>query len=104
MKQEVKGKEEHPQGNANFAAAGLAGQIGCLVPAIILASVLGGMWLDRTFDTGHTITLILVLVSLPVSIYLTFLMAMRTVREMNQYWQKLSSGKPVEDEEDKKID
>lgn len=67
----------------NLSAAGLAGQIGCLIPAIILGAVLGGLWLDRTFSSDHIFTLVLLLGSLPLSIYLTFVMAMRTVKQMN---------------------
>lgn len=75
------------QSGANLAAAGLAGQIGCVIPVIIIVSVLGGVWLDRVFNTGHVITLLLVLASLPLSIYLTFRMAMRAVKEINHSLQ-----------------
>lgn len=85
--------------NANMAAAGLAGQIGCVVPVIILASVLGGLWLDRTFNTDKLFTLILVLGSLPVSIYLTFRLALRAVKEINQSLQPPKPKTTVDDEE-----
>lgn len=86
---------------ANLAAAGLAGQIGCVVPVIILVSVLLGLWLDKTFQTGKIITLIMVLGSLPVSIYLTFRLAMRAVKEISQSIQppaSKNSDSPKEDE------
>lgn len=85
--------------SANLAAAGLAGQIGCVVPVIILVSVLLGLWLDRTFGTGRLITLIMVLGSLPVSIYLTFRLAMRAVSEMNRSLPT-PSGRPSPPEEE----
>ena len=87
--------------SANLAAAGLAGQIGCVVPGIILASVVLGLWLDKAFDTGKLITLIMVLGSLPVSIYLTFRLAMRAVKEINQSMPPISSQKtnPSKEEE-----
>lgn len=84
-----------------MAAAGLAGQIGCVIPVIILGSVLLGLWLDKTFETGKLITLIAVLGSLPVSIYLTFRLAMRAVKEINPVMQPPASSKqnpPKEDE------
>ncbi|MBN2386162.1 MAG: AtpZ/AtpI family protein [Anaerolineales bacterium] len=84
MSQPEKDPKTRLPGNANLAAAGLAGQIGCVVPVIILASVLAGLWLDELFATGKLITLIFVLGSLPVSIYLTFRLAMRAVKEINQ--------------------
>lgn len=88
------------QRSANLAAAGLAGQIGCVVPVIILASVLLGLWLDKIFATGKIITLILVLGSLPVSIYLTFRMAMRAVKEINQSMQPPVAADKHPSEED----
>lgn len=96
--------EKDPKGplqtNVNFSAAGLAGQIGCVVPAIILAAVLGGLWLDKTFDTNRIFTLILLLASLPLSIYLTFALAMRTVKSMNANLKPPATAKPSQPKED----
>ena len=89
---------------ANLAAAGLAGQIGCVVPIIILGSVLLGLWLDKTLNTGKVITLIMVLGSLPVSIFLTFRLAMRAVKEINQSMQPPASTKPDSPKEDETSD
>lgn len=99
-------KDQRYQGmrSANLAAAGLAGQIGCVVPVIILASVLLGLWLDKTFETGKVITLIMVLGSLPVTIFLTFRLALRAVNEINQSIQPPSSQKTNSPEEDETSD
>ncbi|MCA2000639.1 MAG: AtpZ/AtpI family protein, partial [Chloroflexi bacterium] len=35
------------------------GQVGCLTLAVVMASVLGGLWLDKTFDTKPVFTLAL---------------------------------------------
>lgn len=101
MSEPGKGKKSPNLRGANLAAAGLAGQIGCVVPVIILGSVLLGLWLDKTFNTGKVITLIMVLGSLPVSIFLTFRLAMRAVKEINQSMQpptSTGSKSPQEDE------
>jgi F0F1-type ATP synthase assembly protein I len=90
--------------SANMAAAGLAGQIGLVVPGIILVSVVVGLWLDKTFNTGKLITLIMVLGSLPASIYLTFRMAMRAVKEINQTMPPISSQKTNPSKEDETSD
>lgn len=92
------------QRSANLAAAGLAGQIGCVIPVIILGSVLLGLWLDKIFETDKVITLIMVLGSLPVSIYLTFRLAMRAVKDINQSMQPPASSKPNPPKEDEKSD
>jgi hypothetical protein len=104
MSEPEKDPKNQVQRSANLAAAGLAGQIGCVVPAIILGSVLLGLWLDKTFETGKVITLIMVLGSLPVSIYLTFRLAMRAVKEINQSMQPPASSKPNPPKEDEKSD
>jgi hypothetical protein len=104
MSEPEKDQKTQMQRSANLAAAGLAGQIGCVVPVIILASVLLGLWLDKTFETGKIITLILVLGSLPVSIYLTFRLAMRAVKEINQSMQPPASSKPNPPKEDETSD
>jgi F0F1-type ATP synthase assembly protein I len=100
MNEPEKEQKQQTQRSANLAAAGLAGQIGCVVPVIILGSVLLGLFLDKTFETGKLITLILVLASLPVSIYLTFRLAMRAVTEINKSIPTASSksNSPKEDE------
>lgn len=100
MNQPEKDQKTHFSSSANLAAAGLAGQIGCVVPVIILASVLGGLWLDRTFQTDKIFTLVLVLASLPVSIYLTFRLALRAVKEINRSMQPPSSTIPDDTKED----
>jgi len=100
MSQPEKDQKYRLQSNANLSAAGLAGQIGCVVPVIILLSVLGGSWLDRTFHTEHVFTLLLLLASLPLSIYLIFQMAMRAVKSINQSLKPPTSDKSVRPKED----
>ncbi len=100
MSEPEKDQKYQLQRSANLAAAGLAGQIGCVIPVIILGSVLLGLWLDKMFDTGKLITLIAVLGSLPVSIYLTFRLAMRAVKDINRSMPQpaTKSNPPKEDE------
>lgn len=104
MSEPEKDPKTQVQRSANLAAAGLAGQIGCVVPAIILASVLLGLWLDKTFETGKVITLIMVLGSLPVTIFLTFRLALRAVNEINRTIQPPSMQKPNPPKEDETSD
>ncbi len=85
--------------STNLTAMSLAGQIGCVVPVIILAAVLGGLWLDRHLGTGRWITLGLLLASLPLSILVTFRLALRTAQELNRSLQPPLSGKSVRQDE-----
>ena len=100
MNQPEKDSKYRFQANANLSAMGLAGQIGCVIPIIILLAVLGGVWLDRTLETKPIFTLFFLLASLPLTIYLTFHMAMRAVKDINQSLQPPVSNKPASPEED----
>jgi uncharacterized membrane protein len=46
------------------------GQVGCLTLAVVMASVLGGLWLDRTLDTKPVFTLTLLFAGIPLSVLL----------------------------------
>ncbi len=52
----------------NLTLAGAAGQVGCVTLVIIIAAVLGGLWLDARFQTRPIFTLILLIASIPVSL------------------------------------
>ena len=61
----------------------VGGEIGCVTLAIVLAAVLGGLWLDRLLGTKPVITIFLVFGSAPLSLVLTYWLAMRAVRDIN---------------------
>ncbi|NPV75837.1 MAG: AtpZ/AtpI family protein [Anaerolineae bacterium] len=53
----------------NVTLAIVAGQVGFLTLVIVLAAVLGGLWLDNRFQTRPIITLILLIASIPISVF-----------------------------------
>jgi len=53
-----------------LALAGLLGQVGCVTLIVIFAALGIGLWLDSQLDSRPIFTLILVLGSVPVTIYL----------------------------------
>jgi MFS-type transporter involved in bile tolerance (Atg22 family) len=55
----------------NMALLGVVG-VGCLTVLVIGAAILAGLWLDNQFQTKPFITIILVLASVPVTLYLIF--------------------------------
>ncbi|MBN1149249.1 MAG: AtpZ/AtpI family protein [Anaerolineales bacterium] len=61
----------------------VGGEIGCVTLVIVLASVLGGLWLDRLLGTKPVLTIFFVFGSAPLSLALTYWLAMRAVRDMN---------------------
>lgn len=61
----------------------LGGEIGCLTLLIVLGAVFGGLWLDRTIGTEKPIiTIILVLISAPLALTLTYYRAMQAVKDI----------------------
>ncbi|MCC6146341.1 MAG: AtpZ/AtpI family protein [Anaerolineaceae bacterium] len=54
--------------NTNLTIAILVGQVGFLTLFIVLAAVLGGLWLDNRFQTRPIITIVLLVVSIPISV------------------------------------
>ena len=62
----------------------MIGQVGCLTLMIILASVFGGLWLDRTFGTKPVFTLALLFAGIPVSLVVMLLLARRTLARLKE--------------------
>ena len=55
-----------------ITVAGVLGQVGCLTLAIIAVAIFAGLWLDSQFDTKPIFVLVLVLASIPLTLYLMF--------------------------------
>lgn len=60
----------------------MIGQVGCLTLVIILASVFGGLWLDKMFNTKPVFTLALLLAGIPVSVWVMLVVARRTLARL----------------------
>ena len=66
----------------------LIGQMGCLTLVIILASVFGGLWLDKMFDTKPVFTLALLFAGIPVSVLLMLNVGRKTLARMKENLEK----------------
>ena len=55
-----------------MALLGVIGQVGCLTLVIILVALVAGLWLDNQFQTRPMFTIILIIVSMPITIFLMF--------------------------------
>lgn len=75
-------KTDQKQRVFNVVLAVLAAQVGCLTLVIILASVLGGLWLDSRLDTKPVMTLVLLVASIPVSVVTMLIVVRKTVSKM----------------------
>jgi F0F1-type ATP synthase assembly protein I len=54
-------------------------QSGCLVVAMVLVAVVAGIWLDRVLGTRPVLTLLLVLGSVPVTLFVLFRIATQAI-------------------------
>ena len=56
----------------NLTMAAVAGQVGCLTLVIIFGALIGGLWLDRSFATKPLFTILFMVASMPVTLYVMF--------------------------------
>jgi F0F1-type ATP synthase assembly protein I len=72
MSQPENRKKNNFQYAMNMTMASIAGQVGCLTLAIIFAALFAGLWLDRYLDTRPLFTIVILLGSVPVTLFLMF--------------------------------
>jgi magnesium-transporting ATPase (P-type) len=72
----------HLQYVLNLGLAALAGQVGFVTLAIVLAAVLGGLWLDRQLGTKLLFTILFAVGSGPLSLFITFRLAMNAISKI----------------------
>ena len=77
----------------NTILATVVGQVGCLTPVIILGALFAGLWLDRQFETKPLFTIIFIVGSAPVSVFVLY----RIVRTATA---KLKTDNQVENSEE----
>ena len=53
----------------NLTLAAMVGQVGCLTSVIVLAALFGGLWLDSRFSTKPMITIVLIVISVPITLF-----------------------------------
>jgi F0F1-type ATP synthase assembly protein I len=66
----------------------LVGQVGCLTLVIVLASVFGGLWLDKVFNTKPVFTLALLFAGIPVSVLVMLNVGRKTLARMKEKLEK----------------
>ena len=64
--------ENRSKDRFNTLLVGVVGQVGCLTPVIILVALFAGLWLDRQFETKPLFTVLFILGSAPVSIFVLY--------------------------------
>jgi hypothetical protein len=69
--------------SASMPVIALGGQIGCVTLVVVLVAAFGGIWLDRLLGTKPLLTILLVLGAAPLSLFITYLMAVRAINKVN---------------------
>jgi F0F1-type ATP synthase assembly protein I len=72
MSQPEKQEKDRFQYAMNLTLASIAGQVGCLTLVIIFVALFAGLWLDRYLDTKPLFTIVLLIGSVPVTLFLMF--------------------------------
>ena len=80
--------EQKGRGILNTLLIVMVGQVGCITLIIILASVFGGLWLDRTFGTKPVFTLALLFAGVPVSVFVMMVVARKTLARLKEQAEK----------------
>jgi uncharacterized membrane protein YcfT len=68
---------------ASLPVIALGGQIGCVTVIVVLVAAFGGIWLDQLLGTKPVLTILLVLGAAPLSLYITYVMAVRAINKVN---------------------
>ena len=80
--------------------AGVVGQVGCLTLVIIAVALAAGLWLDSQFGTKPILTLVLLLASVPVTLFLMFRIVLSLAPKINLTAEELTKGTQQEPQEE----
>ena len=64
--------ENRSNNRFNTILTSVVGQVGCLTPVIILGALFAGLWLDRQFETKPLFTILFIIGSAPVSVFVLY--------------------------------
>ena len=80
----------------NLTLAAVTGQVGCLTVIIILVAFFAGRWLDNQFNSDALFTVILMVASVPVTLFVMFWV----VRSITSRFAKPSEVKNSKEDEE----
>lgn len=80
----------------SLALAQIVGGAGCVTLVLILVSLVAGLWLDGVFHTRPMFTLLLVLGSIPITMFLMARIALSGTRQLQGAPKPPAEGKDGE--------
>ena len=85
MRKDRSGDDSEPRdAGMPLALAGLLGSVGCVTLVVIFVALGIGLWLDLQFETRPLFTVILVLASIPVTIFLMVRIVLGGMERINR--------------------
>jgi F0F1-type ATP synthase assembly protein I len=81
----------------NLTLASVAGQVGCLTLVIIFVALFAGLWLDRYLDTKPLFTIVFLIGSVPVTLFLMFRVVKAATSRIKPVEKNTKSETPQED-------
>lgn len=82
----------------NLTLAAVAGQVGCLTLVIILAALIAGLWLDARFATKPMFTIILMIASVPVTLFLMFWVVRKATSKLSSNNTEKTEEIPIQED------
>jgi F0F1-type ATP synthase assembly protein I len=84
----------------NLALAGMVSQIGCITVVIVVGALLAGLTLDAWLGTKPILTVAMLLLSIPVSMYSLIRVALATAAQFQISDKQQTSNNKLQDEQD----
>ena len=88
-----------PQIVAGLALASVVSQVGCVTIAVVLGALVVGLGLDRFFETKPLFTILFLLGSIPISLYLLVRIALSAVAHLNPPPVQKTEAKGITEED-----
>ncbi|HKZ69648.1 MAG TPA: AtpZ/AtpI family protein [Anaerolineales bacterium] len=82
MAQNEKPKQDKMQYALNMGLAGLAGTVGVFTLGIVVVALVAGIFLDRQLNTKPLFTILILLGSMPISLYVMFRLALGAIAKI----------------------
>ncbi|MCD6400563.1 MAG: AtpZ/AtpI family protein [Anaerolineales bacterium] len=67
----------------NLTIAAVVSQVGCITLIIIIAMLIGGLWLDAQFATKPLFTILLMVISVPITLVLMVFVVRKATQKMD---------------------
>ena len=94
------GKPDRRQYVLNLTLAGLAGQVGFITLAIVVAALLLGLWADNSLSTRPLFLIVSLLASVPVTLFVMYRVAMGFVRRIQTDSPPKAAARPERSDAD----